>query len=127
MRKLVTTIAAVLAIAACGPTKSGRAAPQNRNLITADEIAKSNASSAYEAVERLRPSFFQTRGSQSIQNTAPPTPMVYVDGMKYGTVQSLMTLPAVSIISIQYMNAIDATQRFGIGNDGGAILVTTKH
>jgi hypothetical protein len=25
------------------------------------------------------------------------------------------------------MNALDATQRFGIGNDGGAILVTTKH
>lgn len=127
MRKLVTTVAALLAIAACGPTKPGRAAPQSRYLITADEIAKSNASNAYEAVERLRPAFFQTRGSQSIQNTAPPTPMVYVDGMKYGTVQSLMTLPAVTIISIQYMNALDATQRFGIGNDGGAIVVTTKH
>jgi len=126
MRTLMT-IAALLVFAACGPTKSGRAAPQNRNLITADEIAKSNASNAYEAVERLRPSFFQTRGSQSIQNTAPPTPMIYVDGMRYGTVQSLMSLPTISIISIQYMNALDATQRFGIGNDGGAILVTTKH
>jgi hypothetical protein len=126
MRNLVT-IVALLALAACGPTKSGKAAPQNRYLITADEIAKSNASNAYEAVERLRPAFFQTRGSQSIQNTAPPTPVVYVDGMRYGAVQSLMSLPTISIISIQYMNALDATQRFGIGNDGGAILVTTKH
>lgn len=127
MRNLVTTLAALLAFAACGPTKPGRAAPQNRNVITADEIAKSNASNAYEAVERLRPAFFQTRGSQSIQNSAPPTPMVYVDGMKYGTLQSLMTIPTVSIITIQYMNALDATQRFGIGNDGGAIVVSTKH
>jgi hypothetical protein len=127
MRTLVTAVAALLALAACGPTKPGHAAPQNRYLITADEIAKSNASNAYEAVERLRPAFFQTRGSQSIQNSAPPTPMVYVDGMKYGALQSLMTLPAISIISIQYMNALDATQRFGIGNDGGAIVVTTRH
>jgi len=127
MRNPGITVAALMVLAACGPTKTGHATPQNRYLITADEIAKSNASNAYEAIERLRPAFFQTRGSQSIQNTAPPTPMVYVDGMKYGTVQSLMTLPAVSIITIQYMNALDATQRFGIGNEGGAILVTTKH
>ena len=126
MRNLMT-IAALLAFVACGPTKSGRAAPQTRNLITADEIAKSNASNAYDAVERLRPAFLQTRGPQSIQNTAPPTPMVYVDGMRYGALQSLMSLPTISIISIQYLNALDATQRFGMGNDGGAILVTTKH
>ena len=127
MRNLVTAVAALLALAACGPTKPGHAAPQNRYLITSDEIAKSNASNAYEAVQRLRPAFLQTRGSQSIQNTAPPTPTVYVDGMKYGALQSLMSLPAISIVSIQYMTALDATQRFGIGNDGGAILVTTRH
>ena len=126
MRNLMT-IGELLAFVACGPTKSGRAAPQSRNLITADEIAKSNASNAYDAVERLRPAFLQTRGPQSIQNTAPPTPMVYVDGMRYGALQSLMSLPTISIISIQYLNALDATQRFGMGNDGGAILVTTKH
>jgi TonB-dependent receptor-like protein len=127
MRRLAIAAAALLAIGGCKSSSQGKVAPRNRNLITADEIAKSNASNAYEAVERLRPSFLQTRGPQSIQNTTPPTPNVYVDGMRYGTVQSLQSLPALSIIKIEYMNALDATQRFGIGNDGGAILVTTKH
>jgi hypothetical protein len=127
MRRLAIAAAAVLAIGGCKPNPHTNLPPRNRNLITADEIAKSNASNAYEAVERLRPAFLQTRGSQSIQNTAPPTPMIYVDGMRYGSLQSLQTLPAISIIKIEYMNALDATQRFGIGNDGGAIVVTTKH
>ncbi|MFL5562614.1 MAG: hypothetical protein ACJ79K_14175 [Gemmatimonadaceae bacterium] len=127
MRRLAIAAAALLAIGACKPNPHTNVAPRNRNMITADEIAKSNASNAYEAVERLRPAFLQTRGPQSIQNTAPPTPNVYVDGMRYGPVQSLQSLPAISIIKIEYMNALDATQRFGIGNDGGAILVTTRH
>lgn len=127
MRRLAIAAAALLAIGACKPNPHTKVAPRNRNMITADEIAKSNASNAYEAVERLRPAFLQTRGPQSIQNTAPPTPNVYVDGMLYGAVQSLQSLPAMSIIMIEYMNAIDATQRFGMGNDGGAILVTTRH
>jgi hypothetical protein len=126
MRKFVIVTAALVSLAACGG-KSAHTPTQNRNLITADEIARSNASTAYEAVERLRPAFLRTRGPQSLQNSEPPTPNVYVDGMKYGTLASLAQLPALGIISIQYLSALDASQRFGIGNEGGAIVVTTKH
>ena len=126
MRRFVIVAAALVSLAACG-AKTGHVAPQNRNLITADEIAKSNASNAYEAVERLRPAFLRTRGPQSIQNPEPVTPMIYVDGMRFGTLQSLTQVPALGIISIQYLSAIDASQRFGLGNEGGAIIITTKH
>ena len=126
MRTFVIAAAALLTLGACS-TKSARVAPQDRNLITADEIAKSNATNAYEAVERLRPAFLRTRGSQSLQNQEPPTPMVYVDGMRYGTLQTLATVPTIGIVSIQYLNAIEATQRYGFGNEGGAIMIVTKH
>ena len=126
MRRSVIIAVAALTLAACNP-KSGRIAPQDRNLITADEIARSNATNAYEAVERLRPAFLRTRGSQSIQNQEPPTPMVYVDGMRYGTLQTLATVPTIGIVSIQYLNAIEATQRYGFGHEGGAIMIVTKH
>ena len=126
MRTFVIAAAALLTLGACSP-KSARVAPQDRNLITADEIAKSNATNAYEAVERLRPAFLRTRGSQSLQNQEPPTPMVYVDGMRYGTLQTLATVPTIGIVSIQYLNAIEATQRYGFGNEGGAIMIVTKH
>jgi hypothetical protein len=126
MRNFVLVVAA-LASLACGASKGSRVAPTNRNLITADEIERSNASTAYEIVERLRPAFLRTRGSQSIQNPTPLSPIVYLDGMRYGQVASLAQIPAIGVISIQYMNAVDASQRFGLGNEGGAILVSTKH
>lgn len=127
MRRIAIVVAALLTVGACAGRKSGRAAPQDRNLITADEIARSNASNAYEIVERLRPAFLRTRGAESLQNPTPPTPIIYLDGMRYGTLQTLASVPAIGIVSIQYLNAIDATQRFGFGNEGGAILITTKH
>ena len=126
MRTSAIIAAAVLTLGACSP-KSARVAPQDRNLITADEIAKSNATNAFEAVERLRPAFLRTRGSQSLQNQEPPTPMVYIDGMRYGTLQTLATVPTIGIVSIRYLNAIEATQRYGFGNEGGAIMIVTKH
>jgi hypothetical protein len=126
MRTLAIAAAALLTLGGCGP-KSHHVTPPDRNLITADEIAKSNATNAYEAVERLRPAFLRTRGSQSLQNQEPPTAMIYVDGMRYGPLQTLSSVPAMGIVSIQYLNAIEATQRFGFGNEGGAIMITTKH
>ena len=126
MRTFAIAAAALLTLGGCSP-KSARVAPQDRNLITADEIAKSNATNAYEAVERLRPAFLRTRGSQSLQNQEPPTPMVYVDGMRYGTLQTLASVPTIGIVTIQYLNAIEATQRYGFGNEGGAIMIVTKH
>ena len=126
MRTLAIAAAALLTLGACGG-KTHHVTPQDRNLITADEIAKSNATNAYEAVERLRPAFLRTRGAQSLQNQEPPTPLIYIDGMRYGPLQTLSSVPAIGIVSIQYLNAIEATQRFGFGNEGGAIMVTTKH
>lgn len=126
MRTFAIAAAALLTLGACA-AKGRHVAPQDRNLITADEIARSNATNAYEAVERLRPAFLRTRGSQSIQNQAPPTPMIYIDGMRYGPLQTLSSIPAIGIVSIQYLNAIEATQRYGFGHEGGAIMITTKH
>lgn len=127
MRRIMIVVAAFLTIGACAGAKSRRAAPPDRNMITADEIDRANASNAYEIVERLRPAFLRTRGAESLQNPTPPTPIIYLDGMRYGTLQTLASVPAIGIVSIQYLNAIDATQRFGFGNEGGAILITTKH
>ncbi len=126
MRTLTIAVAALLTMGACGG-RSSHATPVDRNRITAEEIANSNAANAYDAVERLRPAFLRTRGTQSLQNTDPPTPIVYIDGMRYGAVQTLASIPTLGIVSIEYLSAIDATQRFGIGNDGGAIMITTKH
>ena len=126
-RPLTIAVALLLAASACGQTPTGKVAPRNRNLITADEIAKSNATNAYEAIKRLRPEFLRTRGVTSTHSMQAPTPVVYVDGSLYGPLGALNSITASSIASIEYLSAMDATQRFGIGHDAGAIKIGGAH
>lgn len=119
--------ALVLALATIGCTSGGhRTGVRDRNLITADEITRVNANTAYEAVERLRPAFLTTRGANSIQDPTPPTPVVYLDGLRYGPTASLNSIPAMGIASIQYLPPIEAGMRYGLGHEGGAILIVSK-
>ena len=125
-RPLASAIALIVLLGACGSATTGKVAPRNRNLITSDEIVQSNAAPAYEAVKRLRPEFLRTRGVTSTHSMQAPTPVVYVDGSLYGALGALNNITASSILSIEYLNAMDATQRFGIGHDAGAIMVVTR-
>ena len=119
--------ALVLALAMVGCTSGGhRTGVRDRNLITADEILRVNANTAYEAVERLRPAFLTTRGANSIQDPTPVTPVVYLDGLRYGPAASMSTIPAMGIASIQYLPPIEAGMRYGLGHEGGAILIVSK-
>ena len=89
-----------------------------RDVLTIEEISKENVTNAYEAVSKLRPHFFQTRGTSR--------PMVYLDNIRYGEVSSLRDIPVSSVHQIEYINASDATTRFGTGHTGGVIMVLTR-
>lgn len=116
----------VLALAAC----SGASAPQNgpatrydRTRLTQQEIAATTAANAFEAVRILRPQWLRRRGAVSI--TQQSDIVVYVDDVRFGGPQSLQGLSAASVISIQYLDASSATQRWGTDHVHGAILVRT--
>jgi hypothetical protein len=51
---------------------------------------------------------------------------VYVDGVQFGHVRELRSIPADEVERIQFMSATDATIRFGLGHLAGAILVFTR-
>ena len=52
--------------------------------------------------------------------------LLYVNGARSGIPgTSLREIPAAAVIDILYLNAADATTRFGTGHDNGAILVRT--
>jgi hypothetical protein len=119
-RRAAIVCAAVVALAGCTQPKTAQTAPHSRNLITADEIATINVSDAYEVVDRLRPTFLSARGALT-------PPVTYVDGLPFGDLQSLHRIQPSSVASIQYLDPMMATQRYGKAAGGGAILVTTKH
>jgi hypothetical protein len=132
-------MAAVVVAVSSGCSSSGgsntatgapHAPSRQQDVITAAEIAEraAEASNALQIVQKLRPQMLTTRGrfSPADSSDAGARPKVVVDGVAYGQIENLVNVNAVSVGEIRYLNATDATTRFGTGYVGGVILVTTK-
>lgn len=116
---------AVLALAACA-TRSGHRPLAERDLLVADEIHRTSAVTAYDAVRQLRPEWLRRRGRSSIQNATAEVLVIYLDGARVGTLQMLRSISVGSILDIRHLDASDATTRFGTGHAGGALLIRTR-
>ena len=120
-------LALALALAACGPHRTGHTtAAHQRDVITADEIAAIDATTAYDVVKRLRPQFLSGRGPVSLRNPTDPTPIVYLDGVRYGDVSTLAAIDAARIATIRHYTGPEAQVKFGTDHAGGAIVITSK-
>ncbi len=106
-------------------TTTKRKGGSSRNVITAEELATANASTVYEAVERLRPQFLQTHGAVSMQDMTADI-LVYMDNVRVGGVDVLRRIEPGQVQEIRYVNAKDATTRYSTGHGGGVIEVTSK-
>ena len=130
MHRTIIALALFLSVAACGsgPSPTGGLGFRNRSILTAEEIEASRAIgwTAYDLIAQLRREYLRSRGPSSLRSLAPVTAVIYVDDMRFGELESLRTISADQIRSIQYINAADATTRFGTDHFGGAILIHTK-
>ena len=138
MRARVLMAALVVAVSSgcssSGSSNKATGAPhapsRQQDVITAAEIAEraAEASNALQIVQKLRPQMLASRGrfSPADSSEAGALPRVVVDGVAYGPIENLANLNAISVGEIRYLNATDATTRFGTGYVGGVIVVTTK-
>ena len=125
MSRLRLSLLFALALTACVKASNSPQSAQ-RDLITEEEIAASNATNAYDAVQKLRGNFLSDRGKTTILGRSPSKPTVFVDGIQFGEIQSLRTISTSVIQSIRLYRAYEAEQRYGNGVMGGVIEVTTK-
>ena len=122
----------------------------DRDVITRDELVEADAKSPdlYQAVKRLRPHFLTVlnRGPNSTgvgpggggtmcdaarepncnvrsMGTVVALPVVYVDGMKTGDPEVLKTFATKNVEEVRYLTAAKAEMEFGLGHEGGAIVV----
>jgi len=119
---------AVALASGCATARPGERV--NRDVITQEQIQKAPAaSSAYDVVRLLRPEFLYRRGVQSVRESVDPSAgiLVYVDGARAGGVDELKSIPADQVQEIRWINARDATTRYGTDHGYGVIAVTTKH
>ena len=119
-RAVLATFALAIGLAGCGAgAGGGGGGGGSGNRITNAELADLQQLDAYQAIQRLRPTWLRQRGSQ--------LPNVYVDGARRtGGLDELASLRVSDIEEMRYLSGNDATTRFGTGNDGGAIMVTTR-
>ena len=117
---------ATVALVACAAA-AHRQATGTRALLLADEIEESGAKTVQEAITRLRPEWLRARrGRTSMQDPAAGEVVVYLDGVRYGGMRALATLGTQSVLDMTFLDASDATTRFGTGHGGGAILIRTR-
>ena len=121
-------IAAILGCASSGtsPISDTVKVPRTPNYITGEEIVASNATemTAYDAVARLRPNWLVGHGKAT---QGSEYPMVYVDGQRYGSSESLRNIQAYYVADMRYYDITQAGARFGIqGGTGGVIEVRIR-
>jgi outer membrane cobalamin receptor len=124
----LTLISVAAALVACAaPAVSSHSDDPRSQLITQEEIEASRAPTAYEVIQKLHANFLTYRGETSLDRSkSQPYPTVYVDGQEYGSVGMLRNLPASQVATIRLYRAWEATTKFGTGNMGGVIAVTTR-
>jgi hypothetical protein len=117
-------------VGACVSPREGTTGRVTQDVLTAEEIATTDAQNAYDAISLKRPFFLKSRGPRSLRESpvgqTAEYPIVYVDGMYYGELESLRFISVTSIREIDYLDFNAATLRFGTGHTGGVILVLTK-
>ena len=106
--------------ATVGPTRG------SANVILSEEIAASGTANVLQAIKLLRPSMLRGRSGSTSDQSGSADIVVYQDGVKSGGPNALEAMPTIAVREIRFMNAADATTRFGTGHPMGAILVTTK-
>ena len=125
-RKLLLLVMA--AVVGC-QTATASGPRTDSRILTQDEIAKSALTgNAYDVIQRLRPAFMRSRGETSITNATVTSafPNVYLDGVMYGDINSLRGIDSSQIAEVRSYQAWEAQTKFGTGNNGGVIAITTR-
>jgi hypothetical protein len=116
------------ALLACNPQRPRPDLRPDPQLITENEVVASLATTAYELIHSLRPNFLTYRGETSFdRRTSRPYPNVYVDDQPFGTVSILHSIPSSDVASVRLYRASEAMTKFGTGNAGGVIAISTRH
>jgi len=120
----------VVLFSACSSLHEGTTGRTQGDVLTAEEIAETKALTAYDAISLRRPFFLKSRGMRSLREApAGQTveyPVVYLDRMYYGDLESLKNISVTTIEEIRYLDFNAATVQFGTGHSGGIILIITK-
>lgn len=121
---LLLVVSVPVGCATGGGSTAATSSSGSGNVITREDLEELQRLNLYQAVQRLRPQWLQTRGLDSFEQTNEV--VVYVDNQQMGGPQELRRLNPVEVGEIRYLDSRQATTQFGRGHPSGAILVFTE-
>ena len=121
MRMRMIAAAALLALAACGTTSGTTSTPGrgNSRLLTVEELSESHSSNLYDAVQRLRPAWLVPRYQGASRGAAA----VFIGSQRGGEIEFLRTIETANVREVHFLDAFEATSRFGRNVPFGVIQV----
>ena len=102
------------------------AGAHDANVITAPELSRSKAPTAYDAVRQIRPEMLRTRDPGAMVYFKARQPLVAVDNTLIGGVEVLRTLPTGKVARIEYVNSTVAAKRYGTEFRDGVMLIESR-
>lgn len=99
---------------------------ESRNLLTQEQLAATNRTNLYEAIEKLRPEWLTSRGPTSVTNAELSVPSVYMNGAMLGKAEYLRGMLVTEVTEVRYWEAGPASARFGMGHPRGVIEISRR-
>jgi hypothetical protein len=117
----------MLLASACATGPSSGAPQGDRNVISLSEIEATDAESAHQIIQQLRPRWFvRNRGVRTFVEGNEATLQVVVDNLPPREIEFLHQLARDIHQEIRFLDSREATFKYGTGHDAGIIEVTTK-
>jgi hypothetical protein len=104
----------------------GAATVSDRNLLTEEDLAGMEDLNAYQAIRRLKPLWLRYRGQSVLEGPEREGLRIYTDGTFFGDAETLSQIPVRNVMEIRYLDARQATLRFGTDHSVGALLIKTR-
>jgi hypothetical protein len=105
-----------LFLACAGATTQTGTSRESRSVLTQEQLAATNTTNLYEAIEKLRPDWLTSRGPTSVTNAAPSVPSVYMNGTMLGKAEYLREMRVLDVTEVRYWEPGLASARFGMGH-----------
>lgn len=123
----VLVLALVVGLGACATTGEGGARGDQR-LITFEELEAIEAPNMFDAIQRLRPRWLQSRGARSLDALGTGI-LVYFNDSRVGSPEeALRNMPVEGIRRVEYLDSAAAARLPGAGSGHveAAIMVYTR-
>ena len=121
----LVALALSLAFAACAGSGARGSASGTSDVLTAEDLEPWASQDLFTIVQRMRPTWMQNRAPFTGQGRA--SIVIIVNGQRQeGALELLRDFKGTDVEEARFLNARDATTRYGTDMTAGAILISTK-